>query len=321
MQPLGLADDPLSNDSESEIELISEEWTPGPEVRNHDGGPVFPDRVFFAPPPPEIGEVLTASSTLRWNKKPMTMLSRFLLAGFVGSLVVAGLNLAGAGTIWQVPAAIVTVLAMFALTRFKHRLRYVGNDGLAVLTARSRPEKITRAELFLFANASELRAGETRQYAHGVYSGTSYSFVWNDASGKKVFKLSGTYYSEKKPPKPKDRFHFAESAERAWSNHLMDRATQEMSQTGALRFRLGNKDWVAVGPGFLEFCRKGIEERWEKGEIGNIMIQDGVFKLKKAGAQEGWFHSKGVVQFSKASISNAQVFWLATRRMLGSSGA
>ncbi len=312
-----LAEEPMPDDNWDEIELIPEGWTPGPDVHHHDGSPISPDRVFFAPPPAEIGEIITASSTLPIGKKPMSTVNRFLLAGFVGSLAVVGLNLAGADTIWQVLAALALLPVALWFTRFKHTVRYVGKQGIAILTTKSRPDRVSRSEVFLFQNANELRTGQTRQYVNGVYSGTSYSFNWTDAAGKKVFKLSGTYHGEKKPPKPKDPFHFAESAELAWSIHLLDQADHELKETGAVRFRLTGKDWVAIGPGFLEYCRKGIEERWERDEIGGISIGDGVFKVKRTDAKEGWFSSKGVVQFPYASMSNAKLFLIAINRILG----
>ncbi|HEU5116136.1 MAG TPA: hypothetical protein VFT74_05605 [Isosphaeraceae bacterium] len=312
-----LTEAPLPEDSWDEIELIPEGWSPSPDVHNHDGGPLFEDRVFFAPPPPEIGEVVTASSTLPVGKKPMSTVNRFLLAGFAGSLVAVGLNLAGLETALQVLAGLVVLPVVFWFTRFKHTLRYVGKNGVAILTAKSRPDRIDRTEVFLFSKASELRTGQTRQYVNGVYSGTSYAFTWTDPAGKKAFKLSGTYRGEKNPPKPKDPFHFAESAEMAWSFHLLDQAEQELKQNGSIRFRLSGKDWVSVGPGFLEFARKGVEERWEREEIGGISIGDGVFKVKRTDAQEGWFSSKGVIQFTYASMSNAKLFLIALSRILG----
>ena len=134
---------------------------------------------------------------------------------------------------------------------------------------------------------------------------------------KRHSSFPGTYHGEKKPPKPKDPFHFGESAEMAWSIHLLDHADNDLKQTGAIRFRLTGKDWVAVGPGFLEFSRKGVDERWERDEIGGISIGDGVFKVKRTDAKEGWFSSKGVVQFTYASMSNAKLFLIAINRILG----
>jgi hypothetical protein len=312
-----LTDDPLRDDREDDLELIAEGWTPGPEVLNHDGSPLLPDREFFAPPPEEIGQVVTASSTLKAGKRPMGMVNRILLAGFVSSLAAVALNLLHVETAFQVLAGLVVFPIVFWLTRFRQTLRYVGNHGVAILTTKSRTDRIDRTQLFLFANAAELRTGQTRQYVNGVYSGTNYQFTWTDAAGKKAFKLSGSYRAEKKPPKPKDPFHFAESAEVAWSNHLLDRTAEELTRSGSLRFRLTGKDWVAVGPGFLEFSRKGVEERWGREEIGAISIADGVFKVKRVDAQEGWFSSKGVVQFTYASMSNAKLFLIALHRILG----
>src|SRR5690606_28868065 len=125
------------------------------------------------------------------------------------------------------------------------------------------------------------------------------------------------YRGEKKPPKPKDPFHFAESAELAWSLYLLDRMQEELKRDGALRFPLGGADFVAVGPGFLVLSRKGTQERWGVDEIGGIAVNDGTLKIKRIDAKEGWFSSQGVFQFPYQQMANARLFLLSINRMLG----
>ncbi len=271
---------------------VAAAWTPGPNVTQHNGDAMPTDLVFFAPPPPEIGEVVTARSTLNARKRPMAALSRLLLGGFLGSLAYVGLSFLGVDVVWQVMAFAGIVALTWWLTGFKHQVTYVGKEGAAWLTCRGQMDRIVKSEVFRFDEAAELRTGQTRQYTNGVYSGTSYNFSWTDASGRKRFKLSGTYHGEKKPPKAKDPFHFAQAAERAWSLHLLARAQDELDKNGALHFPLG-ADWIAVGPGFLVLCRKGRQERWDHDEIGGITINDGTLKIKRIDAKEGWFSVPG----------------------------
>jgi hypothetical protein len=294
-------------------------WSPGTSVVNHNGDGLAPERDFFAQPPKEIGEVLTASTTLLKSKRPTNVISRIALSGFLGSAGLALLYLLGVEeTILQVLAFLVLAPLGWWLTGFKHTVRYVGKEGIARLTCKNRRDRIVKAEVFPFAEAAELRTGQTRQYYNGIYSGTSYYFNWTGPDGRKRFKLSGSYYGEKKPPKPKDPFHFAGAAERAWSLHLLDRATEELEKTGAIRFRLDGANWIAVGPGFLEFVlKKGEPQRWEKAQIGAISLGDGVFKLKHVDAQEGWFSKSGVYSFSYATMSNARLFFIALEKLLG----
>lgn len=44
-------------------------WTPSENVVRHVGSPIIPDMEFFAPPPPEIGEILSADSSLSRSKQ------------------------------------------------------------------------------------------------------------------------------------------------------------------------------------------------------------------------------------------------------------
>ena len=42
-------------------------WQPGEDVTNHAGGTIEADADFFTPPPPEIGEIVSAQTSLRRN--------------------------------------------------------------------------------------------------------------------------------------------------------------------------------------------------------------------------------------------------------------
>lgn len=298
-------------------DAAEEAWTPTDEVRHHNGDPLPLDLVFFAPPPEEIGPIFTAHSTLKVGKRPRSVTSRFLLAGGLGSLAAVGVSYFDSSPVWPVLAFLVVAGVVLLLTRFSHRVDYVGRDGVARIWCARSPHHVSRSEVFRFEDAEELRTGQTRQYTNGAYTGTSYVFNWTDATGKRRYKLSGSYHGEKKPPKPKDPFHFAERAEVAWSLHLFDRASEELEQRGAIRFNLGGANWVAVGPGFLDIGRKEGVERWTSEEIGGISAKDGTFKIKRRDAKEGWFSSQGVFAFTYAQMANARLFLLALNRLLG----
>jgi hypothetical protein len=292
-------------------------WAPPEEVRHHNGDPLPLNLAFFAPPPEEIGGVFTAHSTLQAGKRPKSLVSRLLLAGAIGSLVAVGVTFIDPSPIWAILAFVVVAALVVALTRFGHHVSYVGQDGVARIWCLGAPGRISKSEVFLFREADALRTGQTRQYHNGVYAGTSYTFTWTDAEGKRRYKLSGSYHGEKKPPKPKDPFHFAERAEVAWSLFLFDRAGRELEQNGAIRFNLGGANWLAIGPGFIDIGRKEGVERWTRAEIAGISAKDGSLKIKRTDAKEGWFSSQGVFSFPYAQMANARLFLIATDRLLG----
>lgn len=293
-------------------------WLPGPEVVTHAGLPIDPEADFFAWPPDAIGPVLSATTTLRLGKRPMPPISRLAIAGFAGSTAVALLGLVPEPVPAALQAGAFLVLAglVWLLTRFVHRCSYVGCDGVARFTCKGDRGRITGSELFVFLDAEALRTEQTKHYHNGVYTGTSYRFTWTDDEGAKWFVLSGTYQGKDKPPKPKDAFHFAAAAERAWTDHRLIQAGYELESRGEVRFRIGKSDWLALGRGFLAYHHKDQTERWSAAEIGDIRIDDGTLKIKRVDAREGWFRSDGVWKITYPALENALVFLTAASRWL-----
>jgi hypothetical protein len=110
---------------------------PAASWTDHGGQPVPDDANFFAPPPPALGTVLTAWTTLRKDKKPLSgwVFALLLLAavGFEAAGVVLGLTL-----VEQVPLRILCIMAglpvlglvgIFALAGFWKYCTYVGDQG------------------------------------------------------------------------------------------------------------------------------------------------------------------------------------------------
>jgi hypothetical protein len=310
--------DPEYDELVATLDAAPDRWVPDGQVLHHSGLPVEPSHDFFSDPPLEIGEVLTASSTLKRTKRPMRLASRILLCGFVGSLGVAILHSSEfANQYLEALLALLLAWLTWFFTRFRYECSYVGKLGTARLFCAGHRANVSRRALFLYADATDLRTSQTLQYYHGMYTGTSYSFVWTDAEGRKKYKLSGTYYAESTPPKSKSPFHFARSAEIAWSTFLLDRAQEELNKTGLLRFNLGGSDWIAVGQGFLELHIRGMDARCNSDEIAGVSINGRIFEVKRIDAKIGWFSKTGVFQFDLGKMSNAHLFLLALNRLMG----
>ncbi len=304
-----MADD-LQEMGDDVLELTLEEtsWAPPPVVGRHAGVAVEPDQDFFADPPPEIGEVLSAESSLRVGKKPWKTSSRIVIAGLAGWAGSMILHTFEPNVVLEAILFASLSLVAWFLTRFSGSCSFVGGTGACRFTCKGNRNRVSRKDLFLFEEAAELRTSQTRHYHNGIYTGTQYKFSWTDETGRVIFKLSGTYRGEKAPPKPKDPFHFAVSTEAAWTVHILGRLSQEKEETGLARFRLSGNNWVAVGDGHLQISRKGIVERLEFAEIGDVSIDSGVVKIKRVDAKEGWFSSTGVHKFPYDSMANFQAF-------------
>lgn len=317
-----MADDLLETTDEV-VELTLEEtsWAAPPGVTRHAGVAIEPDQDFFADPAPEIGTVLTADTTLNVTQKPWRTSTRIAIAGLVGWAGSMALNFSDLSDV-IVEALVFAVLAILVwfLTRFSHTCSFVGTNGACRFSCKGNRSQARLADLFLFDEAAELRTSQTRHYHNGIYTGTNYSFAWTDHDGKKRFKLSGTYRGEKKPPKPKDPFHFAVMTETAWSLYILARMTQDMEETGEVRFPLSGNGWVAVGKGYLLVSQKRQVDRLGAGDIGEVSIDSGVVKIKRVDAKEGWFSSTGVYKFPYDSMANFQAFSQAYTRWVVNAG-
>jgi hypothetical protein len=206
------------------------------KVPDHSGFKRPPDSELFAPPPPEIGQVLSAGSTLRINQVALLFRNRVVLAlvgGFVLFFALAWSFRAGTPDQRNGALMLGTVLgAGFAFllwisTRFSHECNYVGREGIAQIFLNEARENMPVVKSLRFADATELQTDVVRHHqGKGSYSGTSYSYVWMDDAGNPVYTLKGTYRAGKgKMPARGNSFHFAVAAQAAWNNRYIDRPT------------------------------------------------------------------------------------------------
>src|SRR5438477_10601031 len=70
-----------SFNDEAQVQTGSGAWTPPANVTEHDGNPLSPQQDFFVTPPPEIGAIKTAHSSLTRGKK-VSLARRILWAAF-----------------------------------------------------------------------------------------------------------------------------------------------------------------------------------------------------------------------------------------------
>lgn len=185
-------------------------WTPTPEITQHDGKPLRPKLVFFAPPPPDIGPIVTAYSSVKNNGTPRRIhwhlvseatFPVFVLAVFMGMfafILLKGLLGLSSDSLIFTLSLLLTLLICAVPARLSLRpcldhdsvCSYVGEQGIAEyrLTETGRvDEKVLR-----FANFSVLRKKITNTYRKQYsnrgwhYSGTEYCLVWGDARGESI---------------------------------------------------------------------------------------------------------------------------------------
>lgn len=299
-------------------------WVPARGATTHAGTQIPPEMLFFAAPPPALGPVITAWSTLNQGKTPWSIGLRLLVAAAVGFILPVGcivLAMAAqdqvAPGVWLVLLTVglgITAIAFF-LTAFRHTCSYVGEKGIARFKIRGDVESQPAEEILLFRNAASLTAGQTRNYVNGAYTGTTYDFRWLGGHGETLLRLKGQYKSKTGNPKPKDPFHFAQSAENAWNVAILDRLQAELNQHGSVEFGVNQRDAVRVGPGFIEFDFKGQVDRVPAHAIKTLNINDGVFVIHTKEAR--WFGSRGKFSFNYNQLTNASLFIFALENLLG----
>jgi hypothetical protein len=291
------------------------------EVLNHNRQPLPRGLDFFVAPPPEIGLLLSAFSTLRRGRKPWPIGARVgLLVGAIVSGVLSAVFFAfGRQGVLAVLAAVLTLVAalvVWLVTRFNHRCTYVGQLGAARFTCHGGRRNV-RGRVFLFAEATELRTAQTRHYYNGAYTGTDYRFTWTDFHGGRVFHLGGRYHNAAGNPKAKDPFHFAMATELAWSLYLLTQAPRQLADGGSIRFGLRGADSLRLGSGYIALNRKGETITLRGDEIARIRIQHGIVSILEPGAKEGWFSSSGVYKFAYSELANAQFFLILMDHLFG----
>jgi hypothetical protein len=294
------------------------------DVTDHRGERRGPDYELFVPPPPEIGKIASAESTLKLGKTEHPLLNRVFLV-----LVPAVLS-AGAvqwlarnesrddqqAMFWvSIALAVAVFVTIGYFTRFVHRCSYVGDDGVATFLLKGCRRATPKGQVLLFTQAAELRASQTRHFLNGVYTGTFYDYRWSDAAGRRIFRLKGKYQGKDKPPKPLDAFHFASAADVAWSTHYLDRAQAQLEREGSIAFGVDRGRVVRVGPGFMEFHFGGEPVRVTREEIGAVNLGGGTFSFKHKDAK--WYRSAGKFNFPYGQMANGKVFFLVLEKLMG----
>lgn len=292
-------------------------WQPSSNIKSHAGSPPNADADFFMPPPPTIGELISADTTLKTSSaNPMPAALRWTIVAIasIGSFMVILLGLHS--TLFALGAAGVNGWLAWLCTRFHHTCSYVGSKGLISYELIDSRSAMPKENLLLFADAHSLYTRTTRNYYNGIYTGTTYTYTWRKNSGNQHV-ITGSYRSEKTSPKESDRWHFANIAESVWSSHLLSTLDDEIEKNGYIEFPIvGALQAVRVGTGFMEFVTKkdGVQ-RVMVADMRDILLGSGTFQFKHQDSR--WWSGKGKYSFEYANIPNARVFLICLNELAG----
>jgi len=133
-----------------------------------------------------------------------------------------------------------------------------------------------------------------------------------------VFKVSGTYQSEKVPPRRP-----ANSTRRRLRDGLEHLLAEKRRPRGDQPRRLvpvqpRRTNHVRVGPGVIEFRMKGRTQtcRTEELDLDKLTIANGTVNFQRKDARVGWFSSDGVFAFEYANLANAHLFLFLLKRLV-----
>jgi hypothetical protein len=290
-------------------------WQPPTDLISHAGSPLTVDADFFIAPPPQIGELISAATTLPTSSHPLPVNTRWAI--IVGGSVISAIL---SQVVFQI-VGLTLLVGMTAggiawyLTRFDHTCSFVGKKGLARYDISGSRSALPKEILLLFADTQHLHTKTTRNYTNGAYTGTKYSYRWIKNSGNQYYGITGTYRSENNTPKPQDIWHFADMAESAWTMHLLESIDDQLAKDGYIEFPLtGNLQAVRVGDGFLEFVtRKDEVQRVMRSEMQDITLGSGMFQFKHQDSR--WWSGKGKFSFEYSNIPNARVFMICLKEL------
>ena len=300
-------------------------WQPTEGVTTHSGQAIPADTDFFEAPHPSIGTVITAESTLKASERPMPNSRRIQFVAF--GAAAAAVLVYGFFSVVQVeftvlPLIILALLAAIAgiiiyyLTRFRHRCSYVGDRGIVEYKLTGSRSGKANSEMFIFADTADLFTATTRTYYNGIYTGTNFQFRWADKNSQS-HTVKGMYRSQEGWPKDGDRWHYANSAEAAWSNYRLKTLGTDLERLGYVEFPLsGNPKAVRIGSGFMEFLLKDDStQRVDVKDMKQISLGQGFFKFAHQDAR--WWSGKGKFSFSYAGLPNAKLFLLCLKQLTG----
>jgi len=290
-------------------------WLPEADAKNYYGHPIPSDWDFFVAPPPEIGTVIGAQSSLTAGVEPGPVTRHRVRCTALGVGIVALVWFLFYFADWKpeqlpgfymtgVVSATVFAIIIWLCAKPSYVCSYVGAQGVAYFACYGRRDHLVRSEVFRFEDATELRTKLRSIYVNFAYLHTHYVYVWTDSNHRVRYKLAGRHYAKNGlPQNQQESYVFARVAEVAWTNHLMERNIASIHEGGVVEFNAGRKRRVSVGYDFLEISG----ERFEHGDI-DVAVHRGIITFKRTRPRPGLFGRKTICSVAYGDFANVRAF-------------
>jgi hypothetical protein len=213
------------------------QWNPPENLVDHLGQVLSSKMVFFTSPPPEIGEIISASSSMSIGKKILQRHKGYKRKAFLAiatlALLVFGFialaNLFGPAVLAAIAIIIVRPIIALNTGYIVHSCSFVGNDGFSLVKWDRRKQACKCPEIFLFKEAASFKSLVIHADYLPIYYSSVYSLAWKDAKGKLVWSRTIQFRRRKGVPPLHSLYYFYQSAENAWKNRQNDLEIQELS--------------------------------------------------------------------------------------------
>lgn len=294
------------------------QWTPNPGLASHNGQLLTEKCDFFVAPPPEIGTVVSAKTTLMIGEKEISMSNRFIIAfvlffiTFVLLVSLPGLNF--------IMAFFVSVLSWYFI-QFDKECSYIGEEGVAIYKLQGNRAARPKEKLFCFKDSTALYSKVvdhyiSKNYGYVRYKTTEYRLCWYGHQSLK-YEMKGRYRKKKDVVPIDDLWHVAKAIEQSWNCYLQKMVPGQIREKGYIEFPIrGNLKSVRVGPQFIEFVfSSSSSQRVSVEEITQSTFNKGKFKFAyhlKQNTKKSKQHS-----FEYSAIGNAYFFIICLEHIAG----
>ncbi len=279
---------------------------------------------FFAPPPMQIGQVITGQTSLfqgqdamSTTRRSMIMIVYSLIGLAIAAIIIYMFEISPKISVFYIVIIIslgAGVLFGAYLTGFRHKCSYVGENGVAEYLLKKNRYNQPTGEIFEFANANALYVEKTQNFTNGVYTGTNYKYRWVNQYGNDVYKLQGSYQNKNAEPKNlADVYYLATSAANSWNHYKLVKYIDIINQGSSVVFNV-KKMKIEMGLNMMNIYESGNKLTWNISDIDSVQISEGWVTIFNSKYQElSWFSKafgKGKITFLYSEMPNANLFLL-----------
>jgi len=246
------------------------------DAPRHDGTPADPEDVFFAAPPTAIGPLRSRDTTLR---RPSPSVLRRLASPWL-------------------PMA-------------RDVCSYVGSEGVSRHTLRG--ARVVD-EIIAFSDVAELRITREARAIRQLHGVGRARYALRDFDGGELLVVDAAPSVDgPSGVVPSAGAIFGDAAERAFSEHVVARYDAELVARGRIRFVLGPREVIELGPGFLELEASGTRARLDATEIRSVRVTRGMLEIRSGAAGE----AMGIFRLRLVDTRSVHAFAVVLQQLVG----